>query len=321
MGITPGFYKPWGWDNCPDVGEEVTLTRGDYRGRRAVVREYWHKMGQPVIRVEVILWGTRTKTIDVQYQSVQRDDPLPIVSDPTTGRTEAILGFRHFMFHPDKPLLRSWHRHKSPLGGFIWKPNGATAAVCERGREAPCAIGHRCGLYALKDLDAVTGSYYQANHVGQVLAAVGLWGIVLVGDRGGVERGYRAQFGRVVAVLCDNWQKADQIHAIAQAYGIPVTHSEKLFGTTNWVEQWNSTVEFEDAMSTLQEVEDGHGRQGDTGSGGAAEGTEESTNSTEASSSACRTLAKGASTIHEMKHLYREGLISRSNMEEVLDLE
>jgi hypothetical protein len=337
----------------PAVGTTVQLTRGDYIGRKATVEAYIEKNGQPLVRVKIVYAKgtayyyrslTNPKIIDVQTLSVMPANCIPknltrpwqstyvAPAEAIDERTVPILGYRHFML-ADDGTLQSWYK-----SNFHWLPGQPTKAECDEGLRAPCkhhrgGYGHGCGLYALVNLDAVASSYYQANKEGEVLAAVAMWGKVQVGSTAGVEKGFRAEYGQVVALLCDNYRKAETVHAIAERYGCPVTHNRDRFANTDWVAEHNARVELEDMHAELDEQddplaniddpteesegteEDGHGQGGEGDPGDALEAAVEGAFAI----AACRAAAAGAGTVQHLRHLYQEGTISLSNIQEVVE--
>ena len=230
----------------------------------------------------------------------QEKHPAPTVL------TEPVLAFRTFL------------NTKYGLGSYIqpesyWEPGKPTQAVCmcmnsrRREHSAP-GIRCSCGLYGLREFEDVVHSGYVSKK--GIIAAVALWGHVITGMRNEEDRGYRAQYGQVVAVLCEDWQEADTIHGVAHRYGVPIAHNRKTFAETNWVATWNTQVGL---AETLKGDPSGHWRRGegdDSSAVAAARG--------DAGTAACREATKGAGSLGELKYLYREGTISVSNIEELL---
>jgi hypothetical protein len=202
--------------------------------------------------------------------------------------------------------LVSWHERE-----FVWLP-GKTTATCSRNHEIP---GRRCGcgLYALeRPLERID----RTNMYGKVYGQVKLWGRFRGSDQG--ESHTRAQYGRPTALLCHNWEQADEIHKVADLYRIPVTHSLKMLMGTDW--------------STVSDLEggvlDAH-RQGDPGglrdgghagrgpgAPGAGDGAGHG-----AGIAACRVAAALAADLFELKRLGREGMISFSNIQEIFSFD
>jgi hypothetical protein len=185
------------------------------------------------------------------------------------------VGFRGWEISNDGTRLVS-SRH------FIWDPNGAEA-ICPRHRKAPCpdSGGRRqaqcfCGIYA--------ASEHWSQHIfGRVRGAVGLWGRFVE-----AEAGFRAQFGKPLALLCNGNQLADSIHRLCTIYRIAAVHNYdgleevKRNADREDPQDWSS-----DALAAAKAAERAHpGR------------------------AACRVAAARARDLDELKNLARGGLIS-----------
>lgn len=77
-----------------------------------------------------------------------------------------------------------------------------------------------CGIYALNS--TLTDNEVKPWQSSAILGIVLLWGHVLEG-----ERGWRAQYGRIVALLLDSFepQRARLIQQMAETYRVPITMS------------------------------------------------------------------------------------------------
>ena len=202
-------------------------------------------------------------------------------------RAEPIQAYRswdiHFPKDAAEPKLGSGYQF-----GFMWTPGGVEAR-CTRSHSVP----HKkctCGLYAAKDplshrIPKTTG---YGNSVGTVLGACELWGRYVEGDDG-----WRAQYGRPVALLCNNARIADAVHLVASIHDIPVTHRIEDLGKEVWDGHWKDTKDRGSNATAFRAALAGAG-------------------------ASCRAAAAGASTLEELKMLYREGLISESNVWELI---
>jgi hypothetical protein len=334
------------------VGEIVWLLRGDYAGRsgRLIRYDTVNSIRFPVVEIVVNKSTGRLKEVRVMPSSIgskadaeaervkrqamwlakhnisanhQNAPKQPPRSLGASNRNTPIQAYRHFMVRDG--LLYSWHDST-----FHWNPDQQTAAICDLHHSAPChATAHRCGLYALAEpIKPEIGYTYEVNRVGFVFAAVDLWGRFFAGRAGGVDKGYRAQFGTVTALLCDDHTKADLIHAVAETYHVPITHNTNLLAGTSWGKR-NAEARALDAMLAVQPTEafdaiikeafeSGHRRgAGDRDSAAMARSAarDRASNPERAT---CRVAAAGAGDVASLKHLYQLGEISTSNVEEVL---
>lgn len=214
---------------------------------------------------------------------------------------------------------RQWYiveNHLSSAGftGSPWLP-GKTQAVCRSGEahEAPqkkCS----CGLYALANVEDLW--YAKSRNANMVTGAVELWGRVVPGFGGSGrnanrEKGWRAQYGKPVALLCDDWFMADDIHRVAELYRIPVTHSIETLKSTVWGEEVNQLGYWQGGR--------GAGGPGEASAGTGALGGPGSSGDGRAP---CRVAAAGAvarDSLKELKFLLKEKIISRSNFDEVIN--
>jgi hypothetical protein len=155
---------------------------------------------------------------------------------------------------------------------------GGVQANCNKSHQVPWNK-HSCGLYCLSKPNPNAYS-------GDVYGQVEMWGRYIEGDSG-----VRAEWGKPTALLCTDWKKADEIHRVASLYRVPAVHS----------------------IESLEEVDHGNW-QDETGRGSSSEGD----SGTESERASCRDAARGASTVKGLRHLCREGVISTSNLEEIL---
>jgi hypothetical protein len=163
-----------------------------------------------------------------------------LLETPDLKRTRPILGFRVNRMQ----IIRDEHR---PFGlvltslgtsGYFWEP-GRNIAGCSRpgtgflnmGIHRAPAAGCTCGLYACHDLAGV--HWPSAGAGGFVLAAVAGTGIVRIH-----ERGWRAQFARIVALSTERPELtggrghkvigSKVARALEQKYEVPVVPLKKL---------------------------------------------------------------------------------------------
>ena len=201
-----------------------------------------------------------------------------------------LIGYRSFYIKDN--LLTSWYET-----GFSWLPDGVEA-VCSHGKHTPPGNRCTCGLYALSKPD-------RNMYKGDVLGQVELWGHFREGDRG-----WRAQWGKPTALLCEDWHKADDIHKVAKLYRIPVTHSIELLQRTDWGE-----YTYTDELLLTGGGEDSGYRQGEEdGRGSSTEGAR-----TSSDRAACREATATTGSLEGLRFLYQAGEISVSNLQEVLD--
>jgi hypothetical protein len=117
-----------------------------------------------------------------------------------------------------------------------------------------------------------------------------------------------------VALLCTNWQRADEIHNVASLYRIPVTHSIVTLKETNWGEREEMS---RGLKIDQEEVTNDEYRRREEVRRGATEAHARADSGADAGRAACRDAACSASTIQELKFLLAEGIISQSNVLEV----
>lgn len=211
-------------------------------------------------------------------------------TDPTTAnqlRVEPIRAYRSFTNVGD--ALTSWYDK-----GFIWYPRGAQAK-CTQCNTVP-GRRHSCGLYAVAE-----PTDEQLSGYGNIIGAVELWGHYVEGDRG-----WRAEWGKPVTLLCKEWQIADTVHRIAQTYGIAVVHNADALRNC-WYDL-EIAIGKEDDNGYRNGGEDG----GSTSEGGASTGSSPGT-------ATCREAARACSTIAELRFLVSEGIISTSNILELME--
>jgi hypothetical protein len=177
----------------------------------------------------------------------------------------------------------------------IWTP-GTVTATCKKGHTPPqrkCS----CGVYAVAGLTRIP-RYGPVNFL-QVVGAVDLWGKFVGED----DHGWRAQYGKVTALVCDNWMSADTIHLLGRLYSAHIVHHEAALTEVVWG-QWRA-----EGGDT-----DGHGQRE-----GARRGIAEAGAGGDAYRAPCRTAAAGASSLTELKRLAQEGVISTSNVMELFE--
>jgi hypothetical protein len=250
---------------------------------------------------EVTTWGTQGKKMtclkcaEADYGTASSNSSTPggdLLAEPIQAyRGWKVVGPDRTLLYVDRDpyALQSWH------DSTIWAKEGIEAK-CSRGRSVPCRTKNHCGFYALNDPEAAV-HYWGTEHEDLiVVGAVALWGHYVPG-----EYGYRAAKGKAVALLCDSWFRADQVHAVAGCYGIPVVHSAKALGETIWGREASQYGDWE-----------GIG----TGRSDAVSGAYSGARTPRA---ACRTAAYGAAegSITGLKHLVAEGVISSSNVMEL----
>lgn len=272
---------------------------------RVVIDKYGtidHKTGKPKTYFEVC----KQCCIDFYGSAVSREPTL---------LTTPLIGFRTWFIQGNQ--LMSWHD-----SDFPWLPTGSTAKCNKNSHQVP---GDRCscGLYALKEPN-------RSMYHGDVIGAVGLWGRYRSGDRG-----HRAEHGKPVALLCEDWTKADMIHHVAGLYHIPVTHNIIQLQETDW---YRLAVEAAQQLRAAKDpsapaidltnpfiiakggVADGH-RQGDGGGRGSSLAGHGGGYSGDGPGRApCRvTTTTPGRTGDDLKRLYQAGEISLSNMVEWLE--
>jgi hypothetical protein len=219
-------------------------------------------------------------------------------AQPSDGSNDILLaapliGYRSWYINKDFKLC-SWRDSE-----FVWEPNGVEAQ-CKRGHVVP---GPRCscGLYSKNSFEGLRSEGY--DRTGDCRGQVQLWGRYHEGDRG-----YRVQWGRAIALLCDNWKAADDVHEVARRYQIGIAHGAKLLESTDW-----------GALKGLEGgVLDEHWRGDEAGRSSSASGSTFGAGT--ARRAACRDAAAGASTIAQLKHLVAEGIISSSNVSEMFEV-
>jgi hypothetical protein len=269
---------------------------------------------QPAARVNG-KWYTCQVCSELFYGKTQDDNDL---------RAEPIQAYRGWVV-PD-PIAFSKQRVPHWLGskivyllhalnqGEVWDPKGIDAK-CNVGRthEAP-ARRCSCGIYALKSAKEAIRYVHSYASV-SVVGAVDLWGKFVEGDNG-----YKAQHAKVTALLCNNAEMAEIVHDLATEYNVPVVHSVKALEETNWgqwatdLAQLNATTNDNNANTVLGETDE-HWSREEVGRGPSEADPRTAAGSVRA---ACRIATRGASSLEELKRLYAEGLISSSNVVELL---
>jgi hypothetical protein len=149
-----------------------------------------------------------------------------------------------------------------------------------------------CGLYAKNTVEGLFGYFSYGLRPKQVFGAVDFWGRVIEADEG-----YRAQFGKPTALLCIDYTLADDIHATAHRYDIPVVHKVSMLDQVTWG-NWEG---------------DDNGDWGREEDGGGARATATGISAGKAS---CRDAATRARSIEELHFLVEEGIISPGNVME-----
>jgi hypothetical protein len=217
-----------------------------------------------------------------------------------------LIGYRSWEISNNQ--LVSWHNNRFP-----WLP-GKTTATCDRGHEVP---GKRCGcgLYALSSIND------RHHYTGDVFGQVELWGRYRGSDQG--EQHTRAQYGRPIALLCDNWTRADAIHRVAALYRVPVTHSMKMLRSVDW----GALAELEGGVLDAHRHGEspwrgdaeapGSGAGGDAGPAGRGAGG----GAWAGGRAACRVAAERADSLTELKQLGKLGTISWSNVQEIFSFD
>jgi hypothetical protein len=253
-------------------------------------------------------WHTCQVCSELFYGKAQDDNDL---------RAEPIQAYRGWVV-PD-PIASGKQRYPRHVTGQDWKlvyelralnrgdywdPKGITAKCNARQEHESPAQRCMCGIYALKS--AKEAIKYVVVHPwkpveGVVVGAVDLWGKFIEGDNG-----YRAQHAKVTALLCNNVEMAETVHALATEYNVPLAHSIKTLEETNWgkvseLEGW---------------VHNEYWPREEVGRGSSKADPRAPTNSVRA---ACRVAARAADSLEELKRLHGEGLISLSNVEELFE--
>ncbi len=197
---------------------------------------------------------------------------------------------------------------------FVWEP-GIVAAKCNKPHEVATKKSCRCGLYGLDS--AYEAANYRLTKQRTIVGAVELWG-KYIGERG---HGWRAQYGKVVALLCGDWASADTVHQIAKTYSVPVAHNIVVLESTIWAEYSEAQDELEAMLNPTEgDDQDGHGQGIGAGRGHATAGEAAGEAANDDTSRApCREACRRASTVQELKRLLRDGVISISNVSEVLE--
>jgi hypothetical protein len=230
--------------------------------------------------------------VEDKYGKVGPAGPSELLATPI----QAYRSWDHRVIDSRVRLVSNYNVHLGE-GHFVWEPDGVTA-VCAKSHRVPtkkCS----CGLYS-KNWPVFDGYF------GEIHGAVELWGAYCEGDHG-----YRAEKGRPVALLCTSWEQADIVHDIAAEYKIPVAHSTTALQSTVWGE--DIQTDLEELSGHWNDQEGGRGNA--TPQAAASHGTGYGT----PRRAACRVAAEGAGTLNELKFLVREGIISKSNVDELFE--
>jgi hypothetical protein len=289
-------------DNMTTVAEAARASGQQYQYVYGMAQRNWNSK-RPNITATIVVEPYTQKTkyrvcqicVTDYYGKAGSNAPQEVlVATP-------FIGYRSWSIVSNQ--LCSWY---SP--DFPWLPGpSGTEAKCDRPRAThkPPGVRCKCGLYALNDPTQVPK--------GDVLGQVKLWGRFVKGDMG-----FKGQFGRPTALLCDNFRVADKIHFVAELYRIPVTHSLDLLQKTDW-RAYVKGGEF-----NHEHWRDPAGGRGDAGrdrtgpDGGADTGLDPRSGGPGAGVAACRRAARACRDVIELKFLLQAGEISDSNILEIL---